>query len=307
MKKKFLIYAPPFDPDSGGSIVLHKLCDLLNRSNCEAYIYPAIPSFELNIANFKQLEKMIGDMSSIVSLSKNYKTNPEFITPVMESSFGDQAGDEWIVVYPEITFGNPLNAKNIIRWMLFTPGFHTNKIYFTNNELHFYFNKKFRNHKFPGVIDSNLELKIEHFPFELYSKNFNNNDRVGVAYCIRKAGNIEIPFDAEHDFLIDGKSHQEISNIFGRVKSFVSYDQYTAYSSLAAVSGCDSIIYRDELNLNADLIGLNGVAYGFEDIDRAKKTLPVLFNFFDNKEINNKIIINSFLDIVDNFLNKLDK
>lgn len=298
MKKKFLIYAPPFDPDSGGSIVLHKLCDLLNRSNCEAYIYPAIPSFELNIANFKQLEKMIGDMSLIVSLSKSYKTNPDFITPVVESSFGDKAGDDWVVVYPEVTFGNPLNAKNVIRWILYYPGIHTGKIYYNQNELHFYFNKNFKTYDFPGVVDADLDLRIEHYPFELYAKEFKNKNRKGTAYCLRKAGDVKINLNQDQDFLIDGKSHQEVANIFGKVEKFVSFDQYTAYSWLAAIAGCNSIIHRDELNVNSGLVGMDGVAYGDDDLGRAKETIPNLFKFFENKEITNKVVVDDFLNIV---------
>ena len=299
MKKKFLIYAPPFDPDSGGSIVLHKLCDLLNRSNCEAYIYPAIPSFELNITNFKQLEKMIGDMSSIVSLSKSYKTNPDFITPIVESSFGDKASDDLVVVYPEVTFGNPLNAKNVIRWILYYPGVHTGKIYYTQNELHFYFNKNFKTYDFPGVVDADLDLRIEHYPFELYAKEFKNKNRKGTAYCLRKAGDVKIILNKDQDFLIDGKSHQEVANIFGKVEKFVSFDQYTAYSWLAAIAGCNSIIHRDELSVNSGLVGMDGVAYGDDDLERAKETIPNLFKFFENKEIANKLVMDNFLNIVD--------
>jgi hypothetical protein len=35
--------------------------------------------------------------------------------------------------FKEQVFGNPLNAKNIVRWMLHTPGFHTGKKYYGSN------------------------------------------------------------------------------------------------------------------------------------------------------------------------------
>lgn len=303
MKKKFLIYAPPYDANSGGSIALHKLCDLLNGLNCEAFIYPAIPSFELNISNFNQLDKMIRDINSIVLLSRNYSLNPDLKTPVMISSFGDQASDDWVVIYPEITFGNPLNAKNVVRWMLYKPGFHTDKMYFTKNELHFYYNINFKNYKFPGAVDADLELRIEHYPFELYSKNFDNINREGTAYCLRKSGRVDVPFNAVHDYCIDGKSHQEISEIFGKVKSFISYDQWTAYSTLAAIAGCDSIIYPDCANEDKSRMGLDGVAYGFSDVERARKTVPNLVGFIRDKEVNNQKTISHFFDIVNKHFN----
>ena len=37
---KFIIYAPPYNPASGGTIVLHKLCDELNKENIDCKIFP---------------------------------------------------------------------------------------------------------------------------------------------------------------------------------------------------------------------------------------------------------------------------
>ena len=99
--------------------------------------------------------------------------------------------------------------------------------------------------------------------------------------------------------MIDGKSHQEVANIFGKVEKFVSFDQYTAYSWLAAIAGCNSIIHRDELSVNSGLVGMDGVAYGDDDLERAKETIPNLFKFFENKEIANKLVMDNFLNIVD--------
>lgn len=36
---KFIIYAPSFDENSGGNVVLHRLCDLLNKQGEHAYIW----------------------------------------------------------------------------------------------------------------------------------------------------------------------------------------------------------------------------------------------------------------------------
>jgi hypothetical protein len=44
---------------------------------------------------------------------------------------------------------------------------------------------------------------------------------------------------------------------------------------------------------------MDGVAYGDDDLERAKETIPNLFKFFENKEIANKLVMDNFLNIVD--------
>jgi hypothetical protein len=39
--KKFIIFSGSYSEDSGGTVVLHQLCHLLNTNGYEAYLYPA--------------------------------------------------------------------------------------------------------------------------------------------------------------------------------------------------------------------------------------------------------------------------
>lgn len=43
------------------------------------------------------------------------KTNPDFTTP--QANYSDLRLDS-IVIYPEVTLGNPLGARNVERWLL---------------------------------------------------------------------------------------------------------------------------------------------------------------------------------------------
>ncbi len=92
---KFFIYAPPFDENSGCNIVLHRLCDLLNKQGERAYIW------------------LWGGQS------QPHKSGicERFNTPFAKLS---DLSDNTIVVYPEVVSGNPLKAKNVVRWLLYT-------------------------------------------------------------------------------------------------------------------------------------------------------------------------------------------
>lgn len=306
--KQFIIYAPPYDENSGGSIALHKLCHLLNKSGREALIYPLLPTFEVNVGNIDDFAKFKAQIINQIVASENFTTNTHFTTPVILPNAGDFASEDVIVIYPEITQGNPLKAKNIIRWLLHTPGFHTGNINFGNNELYFLYGEKFRNgfnHPFSQI--SNTILDILHIPIDMY-ENKNLSDRQGVAYCLRKNKNPFIIHDTKDSICIDGKSHLEISKIFNQCKTFISYDPYTFYSTLAVISGCESIIAplndKKSNDLYPDLSYLNGIAYGFEDLDRANTTVSLLFDRISNSEVNNEIKIINFLKDVDNFFAK---
>ena len=94
---KFIIYAPPFDENSGGNVLLHRLCDLLNKEGESAYI-------------------RLWDMPQ----PNNSGIYGSFNTPLAKIS---DLSDNTIVVYPEVVSGNPLMAKNVVRWLLYHPGF----------------------------------------------------------------------------------------------------------------------------------------------------------------------------------------
>lgn len=303
--KQFIIYAPPYDENSGGSIALHKLCHLLNKLGREAFIYPHLPTFEINVSNINDIDVLKTLIINLIEASANFMTNKNFTTPVIFPNAGDFASEDMIVIYPEITSGNPLKAKNVVRWLLHTPGFHTGNISFRNNELYFFHGENNRNgFNLPFSQISNTMLDILHIPTELY-KNKNNMHRKGVAYCLRKNKNPSFIHDPQNSICIDGKSHLEISEIFDKCKTFISYDPYTLYSTLAVISGCESIVApQNDKKINdvyPDLSFMNGIAYGFEDLVRAQATTPLLFDRIANIETNNEFKMIDFLNDVDNF------
>lgn len=272
MSYKFLIFTPSYNENSGGVVVLHKLCHVLNELGYESYVKPYTYSYEVKKNNWKQFIWRLIKWSLLSSI-RGFKINPAFNTPVFE---GDTAGDDCIVIYPEVVFGNPLNARNVVRWLLHQPGFHQEHFFYGKNELYFKFNSAIEDFYFHGSVTSSRELKVIHYPLEYYNLDGVASERVGTAYCLRKGRSKQIVHDLTDSILIDGKSHAEIACIFKNVKQFISYDTYTAYSIFAVLCGCQSVVIPDE-GVSIDEWYPNksdryGIAYGFQNIDEANKT-----------------------------------
>mgnify|MGYP003669631530 CR=1 FL=1 len=267
-KKKYIVYTPEYDENNGGAIVLHKLCSILNDLGNEAYIYPfkiCLPKKDDNGYQiyFRRIIKYFK-----LKLKKTV-TNDSFNTPIFPKK-SLKIDSSFIVIYPEIVDGNPLNAKNVIRWLLHRPGFFSGKINYSKGELYFRYQKGLVSEfHFKDSFTSDLFLKVIHFPRNLYNNKDLAKVRTGSAYSIRKGKGKKFQHDLVGSILIDGKSHEEISQIFKRVKVFISYDTQTAYSRLAALCECESIIIPDEGQSKNDWKPLikqrYGLSFGFDD------------------------------------------
>lgn len=280
--KKFLIVSPDYCEISGGVVALHKLCDILNKFGYSAFLYPYVSCRENSPAGrWKSLlGGMFDDLRIIRNrISKNYKVNPHYETPVIYSINLSMCQDQWIVVYPEITYGNPLSAQNVIRWFLHHPGFHSGKVSYAKGELYFRFNEAMHNFSLDGSYTSANFLKVIHYPVEFYNNNNLSTERKGTAYCIRKGKGKKLIHDLEDSILIDGKSHEEVADILKTVKRFISYDTYTAYSIFAILCGCESVVIPDEgVSEEAwypNIEDRYGIAYGFEKIKWANDTVDL--------------------------------
>lgn len=310
--RKFLICTPSYSQNNGGAIVLHKLCHLLNENGREAYLFPIVENFQLNRFNYRKvLLKFF--KKNLREPFRRLKVNPAFKTPVLYQLPKDfkNRQDEWIVLYPEITFGNPLGAKNVVRWFLNNPEFdpetggETRNVFFGKNELYFRYAPYFKDFRYPGSTTSDLFLRVTHLPLDLFNMENAAPVRKGIAYCIRKGKNKPICHDLQDSILIDGKKHQEIAAIFKRVETFISYDSHTAYSRFAALCGCDSVVIPDEgvtqEEWKPNIEDRYGVAYGFENVEWARSTRSQLRETVIGIESGSVANVLSFIQEVDGF------
>lgn len=308
--RKFLICAPSYSQNNGGAIVLHKLCHLINELDQEAYLFPIIENLELNKFNYKEV--LIRFFKKhLREPFRRFKTIPDLKTPTIKKLPTNLSTDEWVVIYPEIVFGNPLKAKNVVRWLLHDPdfnqktGIHDKNFYFGKGELFFRIGPWFKNFEYPGSTTSKSFLQVFHHPLHLFNMEGASKNRSGTAYAIRKGKHKKIVHDLEDSTLIDGLNHEEIARIFKRVKTFISYDSHTTYSYFAALCGCDSVVIPDD-GTSEDKWCPNpedryGLAYGFENINKARETLSLLPERFKKFESSSKLSVQNFIYEINNF------
>lgn len=285
MNKKYLICTPSYSDDNGGAVALHNLCHQLNANNLDAYLFPIVENLQLNRLNFTEiLPKFL--KKQIREPFRRLKVNKELKTPVIYKLPAGVLTGEYIVVYPEITFGNPLRAKNVVRWLLHNPGHDTStgrstkEYFYGKNELYFRYGTFYKEFQNPGSTTSPHILRVERSLLHWYNQENTATQRQGTAYCMRKGAAKPIVHDTTNSILIDGKKHREIAEIFKKVKTFICYDTHTLYSELAALCGCDSIVIPDD-NLTIDewrpeLDDRYGVSYGFDNLEWARNTQQLL-------------------------------
>lgn len=274
---KFIIYCPDYDENSGGSIALHRLCDLINKAGYEGYVYP-IDWLYLQDSFLKKIKYICKKIIYKIT-RKKIKTNPKFTTPVATRINIDNS----IVIYPEIIKNNPLGASNIVRWILYK--IPPDDILLRNSSDHFFFFQKAFEPATKCIINAGL-LQTIHLLDDIYINH--HKDREGTCHLIRKGQEIEFHHNIKSSKKIDGLSHKEISEIFNTSEVFISYDGYTMYSNYAAMCGCLSVVVPragiDKISWQPDENLRLGIAYGLEDIQWAKKTMHQVKPYFQTQQ-----------------------
>lgn len=303
---KFVIMSPPYDDQNGGSIVLHKLCDLISRAGYDASIFPLFQADEINPLNWPgAVQSCIAQRMGLENTFGNregFRLCDRYQTKLFDADVYQIPNDEdVVVVYPEIVFGNPLGAKNIARWILHNPGFHTGKVYYTVGEVQFAFNDLFEPLTVPYMEIAPSYLSVFDIPWSLYQDDGSSPSRPrhGTAYLVKKGHGRAAVHDVENSICIDGLGHEEVAGIFKSVETFISYDQASFYSNLAALAGCVSVIVPDAASSarQGDAVphGRNGIAYGFEDIQRAINTVPQMIVELQEQERESVRSVDRFL------------
>lgn len=251
-KFKYLIYIKHFSKHVGGIVALHKLCHDLNSLGKEAYV-----------------------------LSK--ETHPKFNTPYLgEKKFSDQ---EVIVVYPEIEKGNPYNAKNVVRWVLNTPGVCGNAEDFYNfkksSDLIFKYSEFFtlkKESESKGILTTTFIDESIFFD--------SNSSRKNSCFFVKKGG---IKKSVHPSDSIDLSKHESdfkyMADTFRSTEYFYCYDNACFWVVLAALCGCISIVVPNSNMKDSEWYEKfphkkYGVAYGIENITHAINTKNLIREHF---------------------------
>ena len=277
-KIKIIIYTSPYDNKCGGIVVLHYIAKIINEYNPSKY-YAKL--FIFNNLRYKNI--FCNNFASI-----------------------DEINDNTVVIYPEIITGNPLNCKNVVRWILLALGIEMPIDHHKNwgeTDLIYYWEPE----------DFTLNKLTCHYINPIF---FNNNyNRTKTCYIVKKGKMIHSNINYYHDkksVNIENMNLAEISNIFNQSKYFYSYDPKTMYIIYALICGCIPIIYplkdvskeeyfKTTILYKNGIIYNKGIAYGNseEELIYAENTLNEGIN-----ELN--LIFKDEKKTVYNFLNNLN-
>lgn len=295
----FVVYAPRYDENIGGAIVLHNLCNLLNKSGEKAYLWPSGKPARLHGGFIYWALRSVAYYLSRV-YRKKFSIKEDYVTPLATQKLLRDA----IVIYPEVTSGNPLGVSKVVRWLLHKPRFHTGNAEFGSNELYFYFQEAFDDPSL--LLNCGGRLTILEYFLDTYQQR-NYSPRTGTCYIVRKgAVRKDLP-NTSNLLVVDDLSHCELADIFNQFKYCVSYDMHTLYTSYAALCGCIPVIVpiaglsKEEWQPLEEL--RYGLAYGFDDIEFALNTRHLLIEKVKKTEIENFENIYNFITKVGSYYN----
>jgi hypothetical protein len=242
----------------GGWLVIFKFIKLLNEKNISSYLFSK-----------NNNEKII--------FTSNYNV------PLINYIY-----DNTIVVYPEIIYGNPLNAKIVCRWILYDPikrgGYKLLNSWNKNDILCSY-----------GTYDAGLNCRIK-LNVADFNENiflFNKLSRTKKYFLIHKANlcgwsqkllNSEITYLKTLGFQEINIGNPAIfNNLFSECSIFISFDLNTYVSNIAVLCGSLSIVKKGPLNIDSysNIIQKRG-CYG--DIGIKPYTEELLFNEYNYNE-----------------------
>lgn len=222
-------------------------------------------------------------------------TNPALNTPIARRR--DITSDS-IVIYPEFIPGNPLKAKNVVRWLLYKPGlrhpyeFGPDEMFFRVDEIM----------DLPDLTGGAPDLNL--WKINPVYRNENRPDRKGVCYLVRKGDyKPRIPeTETAEAIQVDGMSHEQMNEVFNRCDTFYSYDEATMYSQFAVIAGCTSIVVPGLFGSRQEWAaghpnGRYGIAYGNspEQLAHARSTSQQMITTMQAREA-------AGIDTVQNFV-----
>lgn len=265
---RIIIAAPSYNESIGGSITLHRLCDILITLGYDTYLYPTV--------------KLNGTIDHF-AINPAYKYNiATQIDPLQD-----------IAIYPEIEPGNPFRCEKVVRYILnkfHLPQYDNTIATWKESDYYLYYHELFYDNLKPKNILTILDSKLNLF------KNHNTERNIESCHTYRKRlheKNTIIPQHPQDSIEIEFNTpDHKLVEIFNKCKRFYSYDTETYLSTLAALCGCESIIVPstdisiEELKKRRETLGITyGVAYGLEDLENARKTQHLLREHFEKQEI----------------------
>lgn len=264
--RPIVVACPKFRETSGGAIVLHMLVHRLRELGAEAYALPVEGKYPKTLPTWLRLVKSLNKQRR----RGRFKTHPSMDVPLATPEIAAQA----IAVYPEIVSGNPFGSPHVVRWLLHKPGYFKSGVDLSGSDLIFFYQEAFAE-GVPWIDPDNL-LRVRWIRDDVYFDR--GLPRSGSCRMKRKGslkGTNAVP-EPDTAIPLDGRSHEEIADVFNRTEVFFCHDPYTMYVYYAALCGCVPVVLPEpELDRDTWRSAFElkfGVAYGEDEIGWARET-----------------------------------
>lgn len=243
------------------------------------------------------LAKLLDDYGQNVRIypSSGIKTSNSIFSKFYNNDF--PIDDNTVVIYCEGTQGNPLNAKNVVRWLLSEMGKNAPYDYVNGwgkNELVYYFNFETAFSNKEEMIGKKYKL-LTCIYINPIIQNYNNTIRKGYCHTFRKCHwHKTLKYAHPRNSFELKKEHKLIDcvNIFNKREIFISYDPLTFLNIIAAMCGCISVVIKvDGIPTHSEWLKttavysylkdknidkLYGIAYGISEVQWAKDTMHLV-------------------------------
>jgi hypothetical protein len=321
MALTYIIDTPDYDKNVGGICALHYLAEcLLNLGAVDVYLTTdKVNSRWKSKAISKETPFFLGnELLDRFYLSLNilkkyvfFNTFKRKINRFKNKLFAKLLWrhfdkDQTVVICPEILKGTPLQAKNVVRWVMNTPGVCGGDGVFRANEHIFLYHTWFNVNKTYDVKGVLTAIDLDH-----HLKTFVDEKlptRKGGAYLIRKGRfkkHNQHPDDfVKADNLLSKMTDEEASKFFNSIEKFISYDDMTFITVQAALCGCQVVIIpghgdRSKENLKKSN-PIFGVAYGFDDEEWASSSINILRGDLQRQNHENLATVRNFYEYCEN-------
>ncbi len=263
LNSPYYVFAPPYRENSGGVRAMHYLCHALNLMGEEAYVLTD------NVAPGLRTPKL---------------TNP------VASAHASQ-GRPPIVVYPEVVPDNPMQATNVVRFLLNTPGLLTgHPTNWQDSDLIYSMGSAI----IPPGMKAEL-LAIPAMDYNVYnSRGTENQQRHGKLLFINRylgrGGKLD-PFVAdatEISFRVGERTPRELADLYRSAELLYTYEHSTACLE-AMLCGCPVVYLPNDVLLHQPYegyFGRAGWAWGNDPalIEEAKRTVRLVAQAYEASE-----------------------
>ena len=244
----YYVVAPPYTEMSSGIRVLHYLCHALNLKGLEAYV---------------------------TTPGRSDALRTPLLTEAVRARHRAQ-GREPIVIYPEVVHGNPLEARNVVRYLLNVPGKLGGPEHFDEGD----FLLEYRPEFIPDGLQVDGALRLPTSDLNIFNlKGVDESERDEICYFVnRYQGDIsEVPEGAIEISPRVPRSLKQLAELLKRSKLLYTYEP-SAIATEAKLCGC-AVIYVPNSEMSEfphkDNFGKDGAAWGTapEQIEKALATV----------------------------------